>query len=860
MSFPQAGSRAASASAPGARTSEWAIAWRLARRELRGGIRGFRIFLACIVLGVAAISGVGSLAEALRAGLAGNARALLGADVELRVAARGATNDQLAWLRDNSETLITVREMRAMAYATASPARTLVELKGIDPAYPLYGSVALSPPVSLAEALEIRDGAPGAVAEKTLFTRIGLAVGDRLRVGDAEIELRAAIVSEPDRVSGAFTLGPRLMVANETFDATGLVRPGSMLRHKYRVRLPAPETAVSWVEKLDLAFPDAAWRVYDLDDAQPSVKRFVDRLGMFLTLVGLTALVIGGVGIANAVASHLASRMETIATLKCLGATSDVVFRTYFLEVGVLALLGIALGLGLGGGTAVLVASLTGASLPVSPVAGLYPAPLAIATAFGILTTIVFTLWPLARARDVPAAGLFRDIVAPMRRFPPARYVWAIALALVVLVGLALSTTAYLLVARWFIAGAAATLAAFWIVAKLIVAGAARLKRPRSPAWRLALSNLTRPGAPTAGVVMSIGTGLSVMVTVALLDANLSRQITDHIPERAPAFFFIDIQPDQVRPFEDIVARADGADLLQRMPNLRGRLALIDGTPVDEATYDPRASWFVNGERGLTYAATPPEGADIVAGAWWPEDYSGPPAISLDAEIAEELGIGVGDTLTFNVLGRRVTAEIHNLRTIDWSRIRAEFATIFAPGALEDMPQTHVAAVGVTPEAEDRLHRAVTDRFANVSAVRIRDVLETVADVFSRIAVAVRASASVTVAAGLLVLAGAVAAGYRRRVYDAVILKVLGATRADVMRAFVVEYAMLGTVTALLAAVVGAAGSHAVMRFVMEGDWEFDPFAVAVTVAAGIAVTVLLGFAGTWKALGENVMAVLGAE
>lgn len=850
MSFPQAGSRAA----------EWAVAWRLARRELRGGTRGFRIFLACIVLGVAAISGVGSLAEALRAGLAGNARALLGADVELRVAARGATNDQLAWLRDNSETLITVREMRTMAYATASPARTLVELKGIDPAYPLYGSVTLSPPIPLAEALEVRDGAPGAVAEKTLFARIGLAVGDRLRVGDAEIEVRATIVREPDRVSGAFTLGPRLMVANETFDATDLVRPGSMLRHKYRVRLPAPETAGSWVEKLDSAFPDAAWRVYDLDDAQPSVKRFVDRLGMFLTLVGLTALVIGGVGIANAVASHLAGRMETIATLKCLGATSDVVFRTYFLEVGVLALLGIALGLGLGGGTAVLVASLTGASLPVSPVAGLYPAPLAVAAAFGILTTVVFTLWPLARARDVPAAGLFRDIVAPMRRLPPARYVWAIALALAVLVGLALSTTAYLLVARWFIAGAAAALAAFWIAAKLIVAGAARLKRPRSPAWRLALSNLTRPGAPTAGVVMSIGTGLSVMVTVALLDTNLSRQITDHIPERAPAFFFIDIQPDQVRPFKDIVARADGADLLQHMPNLRGRLALIDGTPVDEAIYDPGASWFVNGERGLTYAATPPEGADVVAGAWWPEDYAGPPAISLDAEIAGELGIGVGDTLTFNILGRRVTAEIHNLRTIDWSRIRAEFATIFAPGALEDMPQTHVAAVGVTPEAEDRLHRAVTDRFANVSAVRIRDVLETVADVFSRIAVAVRASAGVTVAAGLLVLAGAVAAGYRRRVYDAVVLKVLGATRADVMRAFVVEYAMLGAVTALLAAAVGTAGSHAVMRFVMEGDWEFDPFAVAVTVAAGIAVTVLLGFAGTWKALGENVMAVLGAE
>ncbi len=856
MGAGAAGSPRAGASAPG----PWRVAWRFARRELRGGTRGFRIFLACIVLGVAAISGVGSLAEAFRAGLAENARALLGADVEIRVAAHGATREQLAWLEDDSETLTVVRELRATAYASASDERTLVELKGVDPAYPLYGAVALSPPAPLGEALESRAGVPGAAVERTLLSRIGLAVGDRVRVGAAEVEIRAEIVREPDRVAGAFTLGPRLMVTNETLDATGLVRPGAMLRHRYRVRLPAEEAAGPWVERLEAAFPGAAWRVYGLDDAQPSVKRFVDRLGIFLTLVALTALLIGGVGIANAVASHLAGRTETIATLRCLGATSSLVFRTYAIEVGVLALLGIAAGLGLGAAAPAAAARLAGASLPVPPAAGVYPAPLALAAAFGVLTAAAFTLWPLARVRDVPAAGLFRDVVAPARRVPPWRDALAAALALALLTGLALWTTEHLAFARWFVAGAAASLLAFWIAARLVVAGAARLKRPRSPALRLALSNLTRPGAPTAGVVMSIGAGLSVLIAVALLDTNLSRQIADRIPERAPAFFFIDIQPDQVRPFEEIVARTDGADLLQRMPNLRGRLALIDGTPVDEAAYDPGASWFVNGERGLTYAATPPEGADIVAGAWWPREYAGPPAISLDAEIAGELGIGVGDTLTFNIMGRRVTAEIRNLRAIDWSRIRVGFATIFAPGTLEGAPQTHVAAVAAAPDAEDRLHRAVTDRFANVSAVRVRDVMETLAGMFSRIAAAVRASAGVTVAAGLLVLAGAVAAGYRRRVYDAVVLKVLGATRADVARAFVVEYAVLGSVTALLAAFVGTAASYAVMRFVMEGDWVFDAAAVAATAAAGIAVTVLLGFAGTWRALGENVMTVLRAE
>ena len=838
----------------------WRMAWRFARRELRGGLNGFRIFMACIVLGVAAIAGVGSLAEAFRAGLAENARALLGADVEIRVAAHGATDDQFAWLRDNSETLITVRELRAMAYANTSDERTLVELKGIDPAYPLYGTMALAPALPLSEALETRNGLAGAVVEKTLLTRIGLAVGDTVRVGDTQVEIRATLVREPDRVAGAFTLGPRLMVTNDTFDATGLVRLGSMLRHKYRVRLAAGEMVRPWVERLGATFPGAAWRIYDLDGAQPSVKRFVNRLGIFLTLVGLTALVIGGVGIANAVASYLSGRTETIATLKCLGATSDVIFRTYFLEVGVLALVGIAVGLVLGGGTPVFTAWLARDALPVPPSVSIYPTPLIVAAAFGVLTTVIFTLWPLARARDVPAAGLFRDIVSPIRGLPPMRNVLATALALATLVGLALLTTEYLFFARWFIAGAAVSLVGFWIVAKLIVAGAARLKRPKSPILRLALSNLTRPGAPTAGIVMSIGAGLSVLITVALLDTNLSRQITDRIPERAPTFFFIDIQADQVAPFERIVAETEGAELLQRMPNLRGRLALIDGTPVDKAIYDPRASWFVNGDRGLTYADVPPDGVEIVAGTWWPENYSGPPAISLDAHIAEELGIGIGDTLTFNVLGRRITAEILSLRTIDWSRIRVDFATIFAPGALEGAPQTHVAAVSASPEAEDALHRAVTDRFANISAVRIRDVLETLTDMFRRIASAVRASAGVTVIAGLLVLAGAVAAGYRRRVYDAVILKVLGATRSNVIGAFVIEYTILGSITALLAAAVGTIASYAVMSFVMEGDWVFDPVAVTVTATAGIAVTVLLGFAGTWKALGENVMTVLRTE
>jgi putative ABC transport system permease protein len=833
----------------------WAIALGLARRELRGRARGFRIFLSCLALGVATIAGVGSLSAAFTAGLADNARSLLGGDLEIRVPAYGATVEQVAWMRDHSPSFAVVRELRAMAYAD-SGARTLVELKGVEGGYPLYGTVTLEPPGALGEVLAKRDGLAGAAVEPTLLQRLDLRLGDTVRIGDHRVAIRAVILREPDRVAGAFTLGPRILVDTQTFDATGLVQPGSMLRHRYRIGLEGAD-ASTWIADLDRAFPDAPWRIYGLDDAQPSVKRFIDRLGIFLTLVGLTALVIGGVGIGNAVHTFLESRRQTIAILKCLGASSAMVFRVYFLAVGTFAVLGIAIGTAVGAVVPAIVGAAGGAALPIPPDTTVHPAPLMLAAAFGVLTTTVFALWPLARARDIPAAELFRDIVTTGGHRPAARFLGLSAAAIVALVALALASSAYLPFARWFVAGAAVAIFAFWMLGRAVVAIVSRLPRPSRPALRLALANIGRPNAPTAGVMMSMGLGLTVLIAVAQLDANLTRQVHERIPERAPAFFFIDIQPAQVEGFEETVRAIDGGEVLQRMPNLRGRLARIAGVPVEEATYDRRAGWFVDGERGLTYASDPPAGADVVAGDWWPADYAGPPLISLDAHVAAELGVRIGDTLTFNVLGRQITARIANLRAIDWGRLQVEFATVFAPGVLEGAPQTHVAAVGVPPANEDALHRAVTDRYANVTAVRIRDVLATVTDIMQRIIVAVRGSAGLSVAAGILVLAGAVAAGYRRRLYDAVLLKVLGATRADVARTFLIEYAVLGAITAGLAGAIGTVAAWAVMQFVMDGDFVIAWTALLSTGIMGVMATLAVGIAGTWRALGEKSMDVL---
>ncbi len=838
------------------------ISFRFAARDLRGGLKGFRIFLACLTLGVAAIAGVGSLSSAIRAGIESNARSLLGADVEIRVASNPAKPEQVAWMEDRSQAVSLIRQLRAMARAGSTDGeQTLVELKAVNHAgggaYPLYGEIVLDPPLPLADALGERDGVHGAVAEATLLARIGVQIGDELTLAGKRLQLRAVILNEPDRISGTFALGPRLMISNAGLEATGLVQRGSLVRHKYRVRL-APESDIkAWSKDLSVAFPEAAWRVFDVDKAQPSVKRFIDRLGLFLTLVGLTALVIGGVGVGNAVQAYLGGKTETIATLKCLGADGGLIFRTYLIEIGGLAALGIVIGLALGAALPMAALSVLEGELPLTANLDIYPEPLLRATAFGALTALAFALWPLARARQVPAAGLFRDMIDKAGQLPPLRDLLVIAIATVGLIVLALTSGENVMIARWFVVSAAGAMFTFWLLGRIIIWILRALPRARRPGLRLAMANLTRPGAPTAGIVISLGAGLTVLVTIALIEGNLDRQVQTRIPERAPSFFFIDIQSDQTEAFDRAVASVQGSELMQRLPTLRGRVATINGEKVDGIPVEQEGAWFAHNEIGFTYLGEMPKDTVLSAGEWWPADYAGEPAISLGQHIAEHFNLKVGDTITFNILGRRIKTRIANLRFIDWTQMRLNFAVIFAPGALEGAPQVHVAAAGAPPEQESALRDAVTKALPNVSAVRVGDVLATVTGMFERIATAIRASAGVTLIAGVLVLAGALAAGYSRRVYDAVVLKVLGATRNDIARAYLIEYALLGIATAMLAALVGTVASWAVMTGFMAGEWIFLPIAMVLTAGGGIVVTVLLGFIGTWRALGQKAATVL---
>ena len=832
------------------------LSLRLAWRELRAGVRGFRVFLACLAIGVGAIAAVGSISASIKAGLGSEARVMLGGDVDLRLSMRPATDDERAYLAAAGR-LSTSVEMHAMAQSGPQATPALVHLKAIDGAYPLYGAVELKPVMPLAAALAVRGGVPGAVAEASLMGRLGVAIGDRLRVGDATFELRATLVNEPDRLAIGVGFGPRLMIAVDALDATGLVQPGSLVRYHYRLAL-APGTDLGrWVEALNRDHPKAGWRERDLREPQPRLDRWLRRLTTLFTLVGLATLLIGGIGVGGATRAYLDAKTETIATLKCLGASRRTILGVYLAELLGLAAAGIALGLVFGALAPVLAGWLIGTLLPIELALAIHPAPLGLAALFGLLATLVFAVWPLARAGEVPAASLFRDLVAPKRTRPSNGVPSLIAGLALALAGLAIASVDDHAFAVWFVVGAGFALVVLRAAATGLARLARALPRPRRPRLRLALANLHRPGATTANVVVALGMGVTLLVAVALVAGNLTRMIDARLAEGTPAFFFLDIQPDQAADFDATVAAIAGGGRVQRVPHLRGRISRIDGVPVEQADVHSSAAWATSSDRGLTYAATPPPGSRLVAGEWWPADYAGPPLISFDARLAGGLGVTVGDTLTINVLGRDITAEIANLRVIDWSTLGINFAIVFAPGALEAAPQSFLATVHAAPADEGALARAVAERFPNVSAVGLRELLDGVRRVIGQLGAAARAVAAVTLMTSILVVAGAVAAGQRRRVYDAVVLKVLGATRADIAKAYLAEYALMGLAAGLLAAGLGTLAGYLVVTQVLHAEWHFLPGAVALNATLCLALALGIGFAGTWRALGRNTAAVL---
>jgi putative ABC transport system permease protein len=843
---------------------------RIALREMRGGrtggrIRGFRIFLLCLLLGVAIVAGVGSIAASIDAGLAADGKRILGGDYEFRLTYQPLTQDQANALKSGAQVSHTV-EMRAMAKAANEVAgahqgnATLVELKAVDLIYPLYGKMKLEPDMPPVQALQKNaEGRYGAAAEPALAQRLGLKVGDTIRLGEATFELRATIADEPDRGSQVFNLGPRLMISGAALAETQLIQPGSLVYHVYRVKLPAAISGPRWLAKVKGRFPDAAWRIRGVEDAATGVKNFIDRTRMFLNLVGLSALLIGGLGIGNAVRVYLESRAQSLAILKSLGATRRFVFALYMLLIARMAAIGTVLGLIVGAAAPYATQGLF-ARFDLHLIPALYPGPLALAAGFGLLTALGFSLPALFQAMRVKPAQLFRAVATELGEIR-RRDLLPIAVVGLALTGLAVISTEDLKLSLGFVVSVLLAFALFQGLAGLL-RRFARWGRARSRqrALRFALATIGRPRAPTASIVLSLGLGLTVLVAVMQIQGSLVAEMESSLPARAPSFYFLDIQPGQTADFDRELGGFPTAEGLERVPMLRGRITKMKDVPVEQIATPPDHAWVLKGDRGITWSATQPKGSHLVEGQWWDANYQGGPLISLDAETARAFGLKLGDTITVNVMGREITGAIANLREIDWSSLSINFVMVFSPGIMSGAPQTHIATLHVAPDQEGALIALLSKQFPNVSAVRVRDAIASAAEILRSVGAAVRAAAGVALVAGMLVLAGAMAAGQQRRIYESVLLKMLGGRRRDIALSFLWEFALLALSAAAIALLVGSIGAWFFLSRVMETDFVFSATAAFGAVGLSLALALVIGFAASWRALGAKAAPYLRNE
>ncbi|MBI5264314.1 MAG: FtsX-like permease family protein [Bradyrhizobium sp.] len=838
------------------------LSLRYALRELRGGLRGFYVFIACIALGVMAIAGVGSVAASLSDGLAREGRTLLGGDVAFSLFQREAGPAEVEFLRARGAVSVAAT-LRAMA-RTDNGKLALVEMKAVDNAYPMMGELILDPKLPLDQLLGHRDGAFGAAADPALLARLGLKAGDSVTIGHASFRIRSALQGEPDKLAGGIGLGPRFLISDTGLRATGLLQPGSLVRWTYRVKLPDGanhnRATATFIDEVRSTLPRAGWEMRSRANASPQLERNINRFTQFLTLVGLAALLVGGVGVANAVKSHIDRRIEVIAAFKAVGATGRDVFGIYLAQVILLAGIGSVVGLAAGGALPFIIVGLFGKLLPLPVVPAVHPDELGLSFVYGLLTALAFGLWPLGRVHDVPVAALFRDAVSTEWHRPRWRYLALMAAVIASLVAVVVGLSYDKRVAIVFVLASILVFALLRGIAAALMALARQLPRTNLPMLRLAIANIHRPGALTPSVVLSLGLGLAVLVTITQIDGNLRQQFLAALPERAPSFYFIDIPSAEAGRFDSYLQQIAPGSKVEDVPMLRGRIVAARGVKAEELQPSTDAEWVLQSDRGLTYTGELPKGSTVVEGEWWGADYKGPPLVSMEKKIADGLRLKIGDEVVVNVLGRDIPARIGNLRNIDWQGLGINFVLVFSPNAFKGAPHTHVATLteNHSDAAEDaRIIKHVADAYPMVTSVRVREVMETVGSVVTNLATAIRGASAVTLISAILVLGGALAAGHRHRVYDAVILKTLGATRLRLLGAYALEYLLIGLATAVFGVIAGSVAAWLIVTKLMTLTYAWQAGSSAAVVLAALLVTVGLGLAGTLLALNQKPATVL---
>ena len=835
------------------------IALKIAQRELTAALKdrlhGFRILMLCLIFGVASIATIGSLRGAIEAGLNSNGQVFLGGDAEIELTYRRASPQENDWMAQQSLQKSEILDFRSMAVARDTSKRILTQVKAVDAAYPLVGEIVLSNGMGLPEALAGQNDLPGVVAAPALLRRLQLNLGGIMQLGEQEFVVMATLEKEPDNF-GNFALGPRSIVSAQDLEGSGLLSQGTIFSSKYRLILlnGADFDKVKAVFETDWATAGGKWK--DARNASPGAARAIDRLSTFLVLIGLSGLVVGGIGVSAAVRAFVAKKTGNIAVLKTLGATPRQIFWIYTLQIIAYTVVAVILGVLLGAVSPFLARPFLPESLSTVAVISVYPAALLEAATYGALAAAIFSIWPLAQTEQIRPANLFRG--GTPQSWPAARYI----MVLVILLGGALwgavQFSGSIAMTMWLLGGISLALLFLALMAGLFQLILKRVVRSKSLQGRLALRaavSAISSGTERAGpVVMGIGLGLAVLAAVGQIDGNLRNSMTKSLPDKAPSFFFLDIQSGQLEEFNQRLSDNTEVDRVETAPMLRGLVTQINGKPAAEVGGD---HWVLRGDRGISYAAGMPEKTSLTAGQWWPANYSGPAQISFSAEAAEEIGISLGDSLTLNVLGRDITATITSLRDVDFSNAGMGFVILLNAAALAGAPHSHIATVYAAEAAEIPILDELGQAFPNVTGIQIREAVLMVSGIVSSIASAASIGAIATLITGFLILIGAASASSEQRAYETAILKTLGATPREILVSFALRSAMVGALAASMALGAGLLGGWAVSNFVFESSFEVIWSNAALIILGGVGATLITGVLFALGPLSQSAAAEL---
>ena len=821
-----------------------ATVWRIARRDLNTRFKGLRLLLVCIFLGTAALSAIGTLTNAIERELESSGQELLGGDLEVEVWQRDLRADERSAMAEYG-TISSGYRMQAMA--STPDAAAPIELKAVDAKWPMFGTLVLTD----GRAVAAPTGNDAWIAQSAL-ERLGIAVGDSFKVGTATLRVAGIIQDEPDRLSEGFQLGPTIIVAQDVPAMAGLLEPGALYQSKHRIAFANPARDPEAAEEaLTEAFPNAGFDIRTRDRASPGADRFVRQMSDFLTLVGLAALVIAGIGIAGGVSSYLDQRRTSIATLKVLGATSGDIVRIYAMQIGVAALAGSVAGLAAGVLVTPLLAGALQGLLPLQSGFIIAPGALLLAASYGLLVAFAFAAAPLLRARTFPAMALMRSGVMPLSG--DKRALLATGLGLGAICALALLTTDQPLLSGGFLLGAGGALVLLAGLGWGIQTLARRLPRPSNPLLRSALANIHRPGAPTGALVTALGFGLAAFVLLAAVQSAIDGNIQQRVPAEAPDYFVLDVPRDKEPRFFELIQQDFPKAGIRTVPTMRG--AVLAYGPEDAMTRVadldelPEGAWGLRGERGLTYADTIPQGNRLVAGEWWSPFHRGEPLVSIDADLARAAGLEVGDYITVGILGVERTARIASLREIDWESLGFNFLLVFSRNAISDAPHNLSATIdlpeGADTAARGKLLRALVQEMPSSSVIEVGGILVEARKLLEQVSLATLAAAGVTVLAGLAVLMGAIAAARASRTYDTVMLRVLGASRRQVLMLQLAEYGLLAIVLALVALGLGGGLAWVVITQLFEFDWLPDWGEVLGVLGLGVALVLVFALAGS---------------